>query len=194
MNNLLFINNLKNKNMKNSYVQQSSDTNTCEYYQNPTTINDDNKFNPDVEQNYALINSRRENASFSYSSDMWKPIIGSINKQTITKDDFIIKVEKPSEEQRQEMQSTYEAQMEERLLEKKRAESMALEYNIKNNLDKPKIEKIQIPDNIDLSLINNTFDELKSASANIQSDNIDTDAILNSMSKLDDLINSIKNL
>jgi hypothetical protein len=165
----------------------------------PNQYDPNNKYNPDIEQNYGVVENKRTNDTFIYSTNMWKPIIGSINKDKIIEDDFKIQIEKPDFEK---IKSTYEIQIEQRQKEKELAEKLAKEYAIANNLNNPVMEEINKPievaqeDLSNLSNIDNTFIELKTYAQDMLKDtnNLDIETIRNSVLKLDDFLNSVKNL
>jgi hypothetical protein len=164
MNNSLLINKLK---QKSNYNQQLVD-----------------KYNPDIIDNHSNIIKKREDINYNFSNIVWKPIIGSINKTNITTDDLLIEIPDIDPE---EINSSYEQQLEEREKEKQLAEKLSQEY-AENNLQIPEIE---IPE-----LDNNTFIDLKITANEILKDtnNINTDLIMESITKLDDLLDAINNL
>ena len=99
-------------------------------------------------------------------------------------------------------ESNYEIQLEQRECEKIIADKLAQEYARVNGLNKPIMEEINKPIEIkhnelnNISDIDNTFIELKSSAQDIFKDtnNLDINTIMESMSILDDLMNSVKNL
>jgi hypothetical protein len=143
------------------------------------------KYNPDVNTNYEKISSTRSQTTFSYSTDIWKPIIGSIDKTDIKTNDLKINIDKPNYDQ---IKNNYEQIVKQRQIEKENSIKIIKDYHTINNsieLDKNTL------DNND-----NSFLELKDNSKKISSNNsnIDMDTLLKSMSKLDDIMNSINNL
>jgi len=71
MNNSKLINNLKQKvaiSNVNERVQEKIEN---------------SKFNPDVNKNYDIFENRRKEMKYEYTTNVWKPIIGSVTK-TIT--------------------------------------------------------------------------------------------------------------
>ena len=189
MNNSVLINSLRLKNMQN----------TQNLSNNKQEQNGNNKYNPDIEQNYNYVENKRKNDIYTYSTNMWKPIIGSVNKDKIFENDLKIQIDKPNVEI---IKSTYEKEIENRLREKELADKLAKEYAIANNLNNSVMEEITKPIEIkqehlnNLSNIDNTFIELKTYSQDLLKDtsNLNIDDIMNSVSKLDDLLNSVKNL
>ena len=211
MNNTFVINNLK---QKNSFNKQNFSQNNTNYQQNNTSLSENNtslsenntnlsennsKFNPDVELNYSNVKTSRDDKEFKYSTNIWKPIIGAINKDKIRAEDLKINMEKPDHIK---IKSNYEIQLEERVNEKIIADKLAQEYARVNGLNKPIIEEINKlieikPDELNnISDIDNTFIELKSSAQEIFKDtnNLDINTIMESMLILDDLMNSVKNL
>lgn len=174
MNNRKFINNLKNiKEQKKENISSSTS----------------DKFNPDVSDEYKRKEDFRDKIkdSYVYTNAVWKPVIGSINKSIITQEDLKVPIEATNTEK---IMSRYDLELEERSKEKDIVEQKIEEYNKTN-----KIEKIneQLPDTI--TIINNTFEELKSSAQNIKKKNdITSEDIADSVSKLDKLLNDIKNL
>ena len=165
MNNLILLNKLKNP------VKQTQNT-----------PRENGKFNPDVNHNYEQLMQKRDKLNYNYSTDVWKPIIGSINKTNISKDDLKVKVDNTDFNN---IKSKYELKLEEREKEKKIAEQLTQEYNKKNHI--PEI-KIEIEKPLD------SFIELKTSSLEINKDEIDNSKILESINKLDNLLNTIKNM
>lgn len=173
MNNLILLNKLKNHEKHNKIVS----TNNDKYNQN------NDKYNPDVNQNYESLLEKRKNINLSYSNNVWKPIIGSIDKINISKDDLIVKIDKPDFNN---IKSKYELLLTERENEKKLTDKLSQEYNLKNNISDTKV---------DIEKSFDSFIELKTSSLNIKNkDNIDNSIILESINKLDNLLDTIKNL
>ena len=211
MNNTFVINNLKQKNSFNKQNLSQNNTNyqqpntnyqqpNTNYQQPNTNLSEANsKFNPDVELNYSNAKSNRDDKEFKYSTNIWKPIIGAINKDKIKAEDLKINLEKPDHIK---IKSNYEIQLEQRECEKIIADKLAQEYAKVNGLNKPIMKEINKPieikpdELIDMSDIDNTFIELKSSAQDIFKDtnNLDINTIMESMSILDDLMNSVKNL
>lgn len=200
MNNYLFINNLKQKNNLNRHNIVKSNNISQHTQPNKQQICTENiKFNPDVEQNYSNIELKRKLNDFTYSTNIWKPIIGSINKEQIGSEDLTLKIEQPNHTK---IKLDYKILLEQRESERLIADKSAKEYAKINNLNKPIIEEITKPIEIkqedlnNMSNIENTFIELKTSAKDIitNTDNLDIETIINSMSKLDNLMDSIKNL
>ena len=179
MKNSQFIYNLKQKNQSNI----NNESNTI-------------KYNPDVQTNYINTENKRENSKFIYTNQMWKPIIGSIDKTNIITNDFKINIENIDH---YKIKSIYEIELAERLKEKKLAEILTQTYTNQNNpvnqLDTNQNNSVNQLDTINEANINNTFCELKNSAHNILIDtnNIDSTSIIKSISNLDNLLNSIIN-
>jgi len=172
MNNLILLNKLKNSGKQIQII--------------PKDKHNDNKFNPDVHQNYEQLIQKRDKINYTHSTDVWKPIIGSIDKINISKDDLKIKIDKPNFNN---IKSKYEQQLEEREKEKIIANTLTKEYNNSNKKNYIPNIKIEIDKPLD------SFVELKTSSLNIKDkDNIDNSIILESINKLDNLLDTIKNL
>jgi len=199
MNNLNLMNKLLLGKKSNTILLQSSDE-----------ININDKFNPDVNQRYSTIMDKRSDTNFSYSNQMWKPIIGSISKSNINSDDFKM-TEEMKEVTSKNIKAKYEIVLEDRLKEKILADKLALDYTNKkdytnknnqnnlNNNQKKVLDDITKPIEVksdELQNIDNSFIELKNSAKNIisKSNDIDSSVIMDSICKLDDLMNSIKNL
>jgi hypothetical protein len=149
------------------------------------TSTDSNKYNPDVYQIYDQLMTKRDNINYNYSKDVWKPIIGSIENINISKDDFKIKIDNPDFNN---IKSKYVLELEERGKERLLAEKLSKEYNDTNK--KESIPEIKI--NTEKSF--ESFIELKTSSLNIKNKNdIDNSKILESIDKLDSLLDTIKN-
>ena len=208
MNNSQFINSLRNKNIRANLINQQqikqtsisrAESDSNQTNQSAILHNIDDKYNPDVAKSYDNSLSNRKNSSFEHTNNMWKPIIGSISKTNITADDLTLKFEKPDHNK---IKNIYEEQMQERLREMEIAKKMAEDYARANNLNKEVMEEIQKPIQLNeeeqktLSSIDNTFIELKNNAKDIltNKDSVDTSLIMESISKLDDLNNWIKNL
>ena len=211
MNKSQFINSLKNKNIRAAVINQQqnkqSSTNQPENVSNQSNLsnqtvilqNIDDKYNPDVSKSYDNSLSNRKNTSYEHTNNIWKPIIGSVSKTNITVDDLVLNFEKPDHNK---IKNIYEEQMQERLREMEIAKKMAEDYARANNLNKEIMEEIQKPIQLNeeeqkaLSSIDNTFIELKNNAKDIltNKDSVDTNIIMESISKLDDLNNWIKNL
>jgi hypothetical protein len=154
---------------------------------NQTSHNIDGKYNPDVTSSYMNMIDRNKNINYNFTNETWKPIIGSINKEIITKDDLVLQVEKPNFDK---IRDTYIQQMLEREKEREEVERLVQEYENNNNLNKEVQETINKPIEVNaeqLSSIENTFTELKKNSLN-------DDNIKKSMSDLDLLMKSINDL
>jgi hypothetical protein len=195
MNNSLLINNLRKKNsigsqnISQTYNEQQTTQNTNYNNSDPSI-----KYNPDVEQNYSNVEYKRQANDYKYSTNMWKPIIGSVNKEKINVDDLKIQMDQPNHTK---IKSDYELQLEQREKEKIIADKLAKEFAEINGLNKPIIEEITNQDDLNnMSNIDNTFIELKSSAFNISNDssNLDIDVLISSMTKLDYLLDSVKNL
>lgn len=218
MNNLALMAKIKQKQIKNnSSLSQNNDMkskiNEFESNSNYNNIdpNDPNqKYNPDVKttfnQIYDYTEKKRKPNIYTYTTDIWKPIIGSINKSKIKEEDFIINIQEVDYSQ---IKSKYEIELEEREKEKLLAKQMAEKFAEENGLNNKSImddihKPILLNNNTsikstinELSDINNTFIELKNISKTSDmsdTNNVDNKLIIESMTKLDDLINSIQNL
>lgn len=198
MNNSVFINQLKQKNPQQN--QQQNPQHNLQQSVNDSNKQLLNKFNPDVNNNYDRVeNSRKQNVnSYTYTNNVWKPIIGSVDKIKITENDLKIELEKPNHVL---IKSKYEQEMEERIREKEMAKKLAEEYAKENNLyANPVMDEIQKPIEVEqnselIQNIDNTFIELKQNANNILKDNeVDQDALLASMNNLDELMKSIQDL
>jgi hypothetical protein len=203
MNNTTFINNLKHKqsNQQNqlnqqqqsqSQLQSQSQSQNQQQQSQPNNIN---KYNPDVNNNYERIEKGREEKgkNYTYTNIIWKPIIGSINKDRINKEDLKIDIDKPNHII---INTKYEQEMMNRLVEQEQAKKLSEEYAKINNIYKnPIMDEIKKPINETfIEKIDTTFIELKQNSNNIDSNNIDHNNLLGSMDNLDELMKSIENL
>jgi hypothetical protein len=194
MNNSILINNLKQKKNSSQNNRQIKNNNKLDLSDTTNT-----KYNPDVEKNYLNIESKRISYDYKYSNHMWKPIIGSIDKKNITTNDLKIDTVKPDYNK---IKSNYEIELDERNKERKMAEKSIEEYSKINNLSTINTEKIINSNEINkedlnnMSNIDNSFTELKRSSKDISSNtnNLNINNIIDSMSKLDILLNSVKNL
>jgi len=183
---------MNNSNLMNKLLKGINNT-EINFDQSKLEINNSNqKFNPDVNQKYSNILNKRSVINYQYSNQMWKPIIGSISKSDINSDDLKIKIDKINSA---EIKSKYESELENRLKEKILVDKLVEDHSNKNNsladITKPIELKLDELKNID-----NSFIELKNSAKNIisNSNDIDSSVIMNSIYKLDDLMNSIKNL
>ena len=122
--------------------------------------------------------------SLQYSTTVWKPIIGSIDKPNIKSNDLRIKTNKPDSAI---IKSAFEKELADRNIQQKIIENR---LNTNNNSNH-KLDDIKIDEN--LIKINNNFDELKKMTVftNIE---IQPNTIIESITKLDDLLSSIKNI
>lgn len=171
MNNRTLVNNLKTRNINPGGIQQIKQN-----ISKGTGI----KYNPDVNERYNVANNNRQHALFTYSEEMWKPIIGSVNKKTITKNDMKINIAKPDINQ---IMSKYDLELNERNKEMELAKKILDEQNrnkIMNEIKKP-IENKTIG-------TNDTFIELKASSNKCVQD------LKLSTSNINELINTVKNL
>jgi hypothetical protein len=109
---------------------------------------------------------------------MWKPIIGSLNKTNITSDDLKIDINKSNQSN---IKSTYEKE-----LANRKAEQELIEKTISNN---SKLDENLIKIDENLIKIDNNFEDLKKLAINTEKT-----IITDSITKLDDLLNSVKNL
>jgi hypothetical protein len=191
MNNLKYIEALKYKNSitRQALLQKAEHGSKTEQTDqtNQTSHNIDGKYNPDVTSSYMNMIDRNKNINYNFTNETWKPIIGSINKEIITKDDLVLQVEKPNFDK---IRDTYIQQMLEREKEREEVERLVQEYENNNNLNKEVQETINKPIEVNaeqLSSIENTFTELKKNSLN-------DDNIKKSMSDLDLLMKSINDL
>ena len=165
MNNNIFINNLKQKNKQ--------------------TLNIDSKYNPDVNQKYDNVINTRNNRDFEYSTTMWKPIIGSLNKTNITSNDLKIDISKSDQSN---IKFTYEKELANRRVEQELFEkTITNNSKLNSNLIKLNDNLIQIDNN--LIKIEDNFEDLKKLAINSEKT-----TIIDSITKLDDLLSSIKNL
>ena len=177
MNNAHFLNSLKQKSI---YVSGTG-TGIGSGSTNRSGIISGDKYNPDVGDKYNLVSATREQRNYTYSTDIWKPIIGNVQKIDINESDFKVNLGSVNHE---EIKQRYELVMLERNKEK--------EQIIQNNQNNS-IEELKVDTNI--SNINNAFVELKNNSSKFNdSKNIDVNILMESMNKLDDLLNSIKDL
>lgn len=167
MNNRALINNLKTKSLGPREIQRINQNKSKET---------EMKYNPDVNVRYKNAENNREHASFTYSEEMWKPIIGSVNKKIITTNDMKVNVSKPDTKQ---IMSKYELELNERKKEMELAKKILNEKNNKKIMD-----EIKKPIENKSSNTDNTFIELK---ANAQDLKLST-------SNIDELMNTIKNL
>ena len=176
MNNNNFINILrqKNKQYKKPDIEQK---NNQDLEQKKSDL--EQKYNPDVNVKYNNLLSIRDKREFQHSTTVWKPIIGSIDKLDIKSNDLQIKTSKVDIST---IKTAYEKELAERTLEQS-----TIEQRLHSNL---KLEEIKIDEN--LIKIENNFDELKKIAIN-KSD-IESSTILESITKLDELLNSIKNI
>jgi hypothetical protein len=207
MSNAILLKKLKQKNLsKNTnFLKESNQSNintiTLEVDDNvidPTIVSD--KYNPDVKNNFNKIydytEHKRKAGTFTHTTNIWKPIIGSVTKTTITTKDLIIDFEKPDHK---EIESKCQIEIDKRLEEKKTAEKMAKKYsedhglNIKSDQNLEIMNQINKPIDFENENNHHTFIELKKK-ADDTSKNISEDQLIIDMSKLDDLMNSIKNL
>ena len=175
MNNNNFINILRQKNKQ--YKKPDIEQNKPDIEQNKPDI--EQKYNPDVNVKYNNLLSMRDKREFQHSTTVWKPIIGSIDKLDIKSNDLQIKTSKVDIST---IKTAYEKELAERTLEQN-----TIEQRLHSNL---KLEEIKIDEN--LIKIENNFDELKKIAIN-KSD-IESSTILESITKLDELLNSIKNI
>ena len=196
MNNSAFINQLKQKNHQQSVSEASRQIQSVSEASRQLL----HKFNPDVNNNYDRVEKFREQNinSYTYTNNVWKPIIGSVEKIKITENDLKIELEKPNHIL---IKSKYDQEMDERMREKEMAKQMSEEYAKENNLyANPVMDEIQKPIKVEQNNemtqnIDNSFFELKQNSNNILKDNeVDQDALLASMNNLDDLMKSIQDL
>ena len=208
MNNII-INRLKQKNNDSSNstnissIQPTHNNYSGHYIQNNQIIKQDqisdlnSKYNPDIDKNYGIALDKRNSSNYAYSNDMWKAIIGPISKDNITINDLKISVNKPDIKV---IKEKYEIELEERLKEKILAEKLTREYYEEHGLDQKTNEisqpTINLEDIQNLASIDNTFVELKNSAQYIfnKSSNLDSELFISSISKLDDLLDSIKNL
>lgn len=170
MNNSLLINKLKQKSNYNQHIVE--------------------KYNPDIIDNHSNFIKKREDINYNFSNTVWKPIIGSITKTNITTDDLLIEIPDINIE---EINSSYEYQLEERQKEKELAEQLSQEY-AKNNINE--IPELETNPETETEIENNTFIDLKITANEILKDtnNINTDLIMESISNLDNLLDAINNL
>jgi len=146
--------------------------------QKKSSSNTDSKYNPDVDQQYNKLINTRSNREFEYSNTMWKPIIGSINKANINSNDLKIDIQKSNQS---EINISYEKE-----LANRKAEQELVEKTLNNN---SKLDELKINIDENLIKINNNFDDLKKLATNTEKT-----TIMDSITKLDDLLSSIKKL
>jgi hypothetical protein len=192
-NNLAFINNLRQKKQYQQPQQQPQQPQP-----NQLDVLNQNKYNPDVNDNYSKFSESRDKKNYTYTNIVWKPIIGAIDKTIINENDLKINIEKPNHTM---IKSKYEQEMNERIKEKEISKQLVEEYAKINNIYKNTIiDEIQKPIDTNLNKstvdIDNTFIELKNNASNIfkNNNNIDNDALIASISNLDDLMKSIQKL
>ena len=160
---------------------------------------DIDKYNPDINNKYDNVEKIRKEKNFTFSPIVWKPIIGSVNKEKISEEDLKIEFEKPNH---QLIKSNYAKEIEEREKEKERVKQLANEYAKENNIYKNttmnEIEKVIELNDHDKALqnIDNTFSELKQNANNIvkDGDNINQEILKASINQLDELMKSIQEL
>jgi hypothetical protein len=140
---------------------------------------DSNKYNPDINVKYDRLLDTRNQREYKHTTTVWKPIIGSIDKSIIKQDDLRIPTTKPDISA---IRSAYEKELTDRNIQQTTIENR-LNSNSNSKLEDIKIDENQIK-------LDNNFDDLKKlANTNIESTNI-----FDSISKLDELLNSIKNI
>lgn len=191
MNNLKYIEALKYKNnlakkALSQRIEQTDQNNQAEQTER-VNHNTDGKYNPDVTSNYMNMIDRNKNINYNFTNETWKPIIGSIKKEIITKDDLVLQVEKPNFDK---IRDTYTQQMLEREREREEVKKLVMVYEKNSNINKEIQETINRPIEVNaeqLSSIENTFTELKK-------DSLNDDNIKKSMSDLDLLMKSINEL
>lgn len=132
------------------------------------------KFNPDVINDFEKKTRIRNNTKYEQTTNLWKGIIGSINKQEITSNDLKIKLEPPNHIK------------------------ILNDYNERNKLldtEKKEIKEKQPPKNekyINTSLekeLASTFNDLKTAATNCNADNMNLN-----LGKIDDIIARLENM
>jgi len=143
--------------------------------QSKITTETDLKYNPDVNKQYEKLVDNRSNRDFKYSNTMWKPIIGSIDKTNINTNDLKINI---SQMDQSNIKTLYEKE-----LSNRRAEQEQIQ---KKNT---KLEELKIDIDENLIKIENDFDDLKRLAINSEKT-----PIIDSITKLDDLLSSIKKL
>ncbi len=186
MNNSLLMNKLKNKNL--NLDQQRQNINY-----NPQNVQ---KYNPDVNNKYQSASNKRDNTNYDYTTDIWKPIIGSIKKANIHRDDLKVAIDKvdPSV-----INNKYQQEIEERQRENERVKQIMEAYNRemmeKGGMPKPQLELEPFDQEL-LNKVDNTFLELKSNANDItkNNNNIDPTLLMESIKNLDSLMDSIKDL
>jgi ribosomal protein S17E len=206
-NNAALLTKLKHKNLTNNakFLKQSN-INTQEpnieksnIKIDPTILTD--KYNPDVTNNFNKIydhtQKKRKEKTFTHTTEIWKPIIGSVAKENITIEDFNMIFEKPDNNA---IRSKYDIEMDKRLEEKKIADEMAKKYAEENNLNSTSQTNLEILTQIARPIGDNseeiyTFVELKKSAVDEDtSKDTNDDNLVVDIYKLDDLMNSIKNL
>jgi hypothetical protein len=179
MNNNILINNLRQKNNK-----QNTNTNINTNINANTNTNTNAKYNPDIDLKYDSLLSVRDKRDYEFSTTMWKPIIGSVDKTNITSDDLHIDIKKPD---LNSIKLIYEKELADRKIEQNNLLMIRDDQKVKTNIIDD--NKTNIIDDKKTNIIDKNFDDLKELSKNKNNiPNIDT------ISKLDDLLNSIKNM
>jgi hypothetical protein len=182
MNNLQFINNLKKKQQQK--IQYNINSVNIPNIQNIIPTNDDNnttKYNPDVNNNYTILEQNRLNLNYTYSNDVWKPIIGSISNIN----DIKMKLDTVNSD---EIKKKYELELENRQKENEIVKQLINEQNKTNSTVNATLPVLEINN----SNTNKTFDELKEYSLEISEKN--KSVLMDSMLKLDNILDSLKNL
>lgn len=183
MNNLQFINNLKKKQQQQKIQYNINLVNIPgNIPSNIPIINSDinAKYNPDVNNKYIILEQNRTNFNYTYSNDVWKPIIGSITNIN----DIKIKLDTVNSD---EIKKKYELELENRKKENEIVKQIIDEQNKTKSIVTilPSLE-------INRSNVNKTFDELKDSSLEISEKN--KSVLIDSMLKLDNILDSLKNL
>ena len=135
------------------------------------------KYNPDINIKYDNLLDTRNNREYQHTTTVWKPIIGSIDKQNIKINDLQIPITKPDI-------TTIRTAFEKELADRNIQQS-TIEQRLNPNL---KLEELKIDEN--LIKLDNNFDNLKK----LANSNIETTNIIDSITKLDELLCSIKNI
>ena len=135
------------------------------------------KYNPDINIKYDNLLDTRNNREYQHTTTVWKPIIGSIDKQNIKINDLQIPITKPDI-------TTIRTAFEKELADRNIQQS-TIEQRLNPNL---KLEELKIDEN--LIKLDNNFDDLKK----LANSNIETTNIIDSITKLDELLCSIKNI
>jgi hypothetical protein len=180
--NPLLIHAINNNNINFTYSKNTNSKVNNDIPDNITNLdnNSNYKYNPDVINKYSNVLNNRSNLDYNYTTDIWKPIIGSVNKININKDDFKINIDKINEDI---INKKYEDEFNKRIQEREKINNI-----IKNN-------NVLLDTNNSNNKLEDTFIELKDNSLNKSNinniNNIDIKTLHNSIDQLEQLLNSI---